>query len=696
MKLGSQSLRRALLGFFAIFCLISLRTSLADEACPNGPLTEDKYCRFFVYYEKNENKKLDPRVADALGVEKSSQTRAIGLVIAISKYPNMDSVNLPAAETDGRRLVQFLIVSQKFDEVILLADEDANQENLTYFLEYYLVNRANNFNGKARLLIAYSGHGRSPTPDVLPAFVLSNAEDYEKPAGMYAMSRLTNHLFKLSTKYFHVLTLVNACFGGGVFTIANAGGNADAFTKPGSYAITAGDEANEVFSLNHTRGSVFFDNIITGVSRGDADLDKSGSYRRQTGEGEIIRTGYTRTMMLASYLTRVFENVNKDLKKDKKTLQISEPWFGPAQKEYARGGFFFLSDMDGYTSQSIPYDAPLKTPTVTLNPIPPSVPSVPGNQWPINTGEGDMIRPPRPLQDIQIASGNPGLLGGLHAGINHTSFGIHPSFKPTPRFNLPPIPKKIILDLEPRIEFPIGPISSIPGRPDIKIFKDPEVYPIHGYDISSADGKINWVKFLDKEEKPRFIYARAVGWRGVDSSFKASFEKIRAGGVDYGAYFKYDFCHTPDYQFKNAKSLVVQDTSMLPVAILLVNPQGENEKQLGCFNQSGLEQVKNDILKFATLVHEYYGKTPIFYGNHNNLSTFLDDRFNKYMVWLGYWGKTNLKYGGSNPWTLWQHSGSLVVAGIGPKMAGEVFFGTEAQYEEFKAGKKNVALAAVK
>ena len=393
MKLGSQSLRRALLGLFAIFCLISLRTSIADEACPNGPIAEGKYCRLFVYYEKNENKKLDPRVGDALGVEKSSQTRAIGLVIAISKYPNMDGVNLPAAETDGRRLAQFLVVSQKFDEVILLADEDANQENLTYFLEDYLPNRANYFNGKARLLIAYSGHGRSPTPDVLAAFVLSNAKDYEKPAGMYAMYRLTENLDLLSKKYFHVLTLVNACFGGGVFTIVSAGGNADAFTKPGSYAITAGDEANEVFSLNHARGSVFFDNIITGVTRGDADLDKSGSYRRQTGEGEIIRTGYTRTMMLASYLTRVFENVNKDLKKDDKNLQISEPWFGPAQKNYARGGFFsftaffFLSDRDGYASLSIPFDAPLKTPTVAFNPIPPSVPSAPGYQWPMSTGE---------------------------------------------------------------------------------------------------------------------------------------------------------------------------------------------------------------------------------------------------------------------------------------------------------------------
>lgn len=694
MELRNQSLRRALLGLFATYCLISLRTSLADDVCPNGPFAEDKYCRLFVYYEKNENKKLEPRVGDALGVDKSSQTRAIGLVIAISKYPNMDGVSLPAAETDGKRLVQFLVVSQKFDEVILLADEDANQENLTYFLEDYLPNRANYFNGKARLLIAYSGHGRSPTPNVQAAFVLSNAKDYEKPDGMYAMSRLTETLDFLSGKYFHILTLVNACFGGGVYTIVNGGGNADAFTKPGSYAITAGDEANEVFSLKSSRGSVFFDNIITAVTRGDADLDKSGSYMRQSGEGETVRTGYTRTMMLASYLTRVFENVNKDLKKDGNDLQISEPWFGPAQKKYARGGFFFLSDSDGYNSLSIP-DAPLKTPTVAFNSIPPSVPSIPDYQ-PMNTGGGDLIRLPRPIQDIRIASVTPDLQAGGYTGRIPTSFGIHPSFTTAPKFNLPPIPKKIVLDIEPKIEFPIGPVSSIPGRPDIKIFKTPDIYPIHGYDLSSADGQIDWEEFIGAEEKPRFVYVRAVGWRGVDSSFKASFEKIRAGGVDYGAYFKYDFCQTPGEQFESAKSLVAQDTSMLPVAILLVNPQVKDVKQLGCFNQSGLKHVKDDILKFAALVQEHYGKTPIFYGNHNNLSVFLDDRFDKYMVWLGYWGKANMKYGGSNPWTLWQHSGSLIVPGIGPKTAGEVFFGTEAQYQEFKAGKTNVALAAVK
>lgn len=59
--------------------------------------------------------------------------------------------------------------------------------------------------------------------------------------------------------------------------------------------------------------------------------------------------------------------------------------------------------------------------------------------------------------------------------------------------------------------------------------------------------------------------------------------------------------------------------------------------------------ARQNILIFAELVKNHYRKTPIFYGNHNNLSNFLDSRFDSYMIWMGFWGKTSVKLGGSNP-----------------------------------------------
>ena len=95
-------------------------------------------------------------------------------------------------------------------------------------------------------------------------------------------------------------------------------------------------------------------------------------------------------------------------------------------------------------------------------------------------------------------------------------------------------------------------------------------------------------------------------------------------------------------------------------------------------------------------IRDSYNKTPLLYGNRNNLSTFVDKRADDFMIWLGSYGASGIQLRGSNPWTLWQYSGTLDVKGVGPKTTGQVFFGTEEQYLLFKRGQANVALKAVK
>jgi lysozyme len=663
--------------------------------CANGAQVEDKYCTLFVYYERDPKKELDSRIADALGITKSSETRAIGLVVAISKYPKIEGADLEAAGVDGRRLVSFLVESQKFDEVIYLSDSDATPANLKYFLSKYLPGRASYFKGKARLLIAYSGHGQAPSKTNVASFVMSNAESFDDPEGVFEMSGLALYLDKLSESYFHVLTLINACFGGNFYLLNSKPGNADSISDPGSYAITAGDEGNEVYALNPARGSVFFDNLINAVTRGDADIDLSQNYQRQSGDGEVIRTGYTRTMMLASYLTRVFGHVNVDIKSAGKNLKLSMPWFGPAQTEYARGGFFFLTDRNGYADFNATRDTKTNSLPSWSRPRPASGRDLGWLSTSISTGQiGQVFSQNNPAKPPLIASAGSALPGATPVafGLPHAPGG---PIQTQSQTQIPPIPGEIKTVAEREFEFPVGPVSSVAGRPDIKIFKPPSVYPISGYDISSADGNIDWDKFLGDKKGPRFVYVRAMGWKSEDKAYAANVVRLKKADVDFGFYVKYNFCKSPEDQLETLKKLVDVDYPMLPPAILLVNPYKEDDLQLACFNSVGIEQVRNNILLFASSLLTAYGKTPVMYGNHNNLSTFLDDRFNAYMIWVGYWGTASVKYGGANPWTLWQYSGTLDSPGIGPRTTGEVFFGTEDQYQLFKAGKGNVALDAV-
>ena len=141
------------------------QTPAYSGVCPNGAPAREKYCNFFVHFNNDSNSPLDIRIAEALEVKTASETRSIGLIVAIDKYPMIPGGDISAAAVDAQRLQDFLIHEQKFDEVILLRNQDATIDNINYFLEDYLVNRPSDFNKKARLLIAYSGHGRFGTAD---------------------------------------------------------------------------------------------------------------------------------------------------------------------------------------------------------------------------------------------------------------------------------------------------------------------------------------------------------------------------------------------------------------------------------------------------------------------------------------------------------------------------------------------------
>lgn len=624
--------------------------------CQNDPakgaqVKDERYCGYFRYYENNPNKSLDTRIADALQIKSSRETRAIGLVIAISTYPKMPGHDLPAAAVDGKRLVDFLINTQQFDEVIALNDDKADYDTIHYFLQEYLPDRASEYGGKARVLITYSGHGRFGGPEVHskknPALVLSAADSMEATTGVYDMTQFYNDIKALagngapdsrSQSAFHVLTLINACFGGEVFTNGQTGGNPDDFPSPGSYAITAGDDHHEVPSLIQDRGSLFFDLVIDGVTSGKADPLYWDSYKTVGDSGTPSDPhGLTRIGSLNTFLTGTYAKIAKERNKLPDPIVLSAPWLGPAQLDVARGGFFFLSDRSA---------TPQPDPAAIYEPKP-------------VVATGVVIAARAPNTDVAF-------------------FGER-------------TPKTVALTL------PAGPISALPSHPDILVFKAPEAYPIRGYDISSNDGKIDWTKF-GQAAHPRFIYARAVGWgvnHGLDGSLKERWQGAKSIDADYGAYVKFDFCLSPKDQLERLLQVVPKDDKALPIAIELVHPLGESQQQLKCLQARGLEVEKSAILQFAAEVHEAYGKIPLLFGNRYNLSQLTDERSEQFMIWMGNYRIQNVKLRGLNPWTLWQYAGDLDVPGIGPNTTGDAFFGTEEQYRDFKIGGVNVAKMAV-
>lgn len=657
-KVGFPLLSLAALGSSPAHCepLPPPHPSTYGGTCPNGaPARLERYCAFFVHFGLGDHP-LPVMVGDFLGVTQASDTRAIGLIIAIDDYPLMKGSNLSAAAVDAQRLQDFLITNQGFDEVIVLRNEHATQENIDYFLRDYLPNHADDFKGpdgqgRARLLIAYTGHGRAETPDAQAAFVLGSASDPKGSVGVYPMTSFTNAVQHLAPHYFHVLTLINTCFGANIFTLGNPGAAATP-TAPGSFVMTAGSTQDEVQALLPKRGSLFFDLIINAVSRGEAD-PTAGQYLVTDGNSTAQPdVSLTLSQPLQSFLTAAFFRINTIQRKaNPRFLAISPPFFGPVQNGMAQGSFFFVSkrpkdDGPGSSLSSLsPYLVPLAQDAVVET-----------------AGVGSLPPPPPPPSPVPL----------------------------TP--------------VETAMSLPIGPISSIKGRPEIKIFKPPVVYPFKGYDLSSADGKIDWSVF-SRNALPQFIYARAVGWAGPDKTFPDRWEHARVLAVDRGAYIKFDFCRSPVEQLKRLEAVLdgSSDGRELPVAIELITPTADQpygQAQLACYRKSGIRNVRRAILDLAQAVATSTGKIPLLKGNSYNLSVLTSETMQQFMIWLDAYGPPEaiakrILLRGRNPWTLWDYARGLSVPGTGEHTTGVAFFGTAAQYAQFRRADVNVGLAAV-
>lgn len=649
--------RAAVAAAAAVTTLLATGAS-AQPACVAGVAAP--YCKSFVHYEPGA-KPLDQRIAEGLGVKTGSETRSIGLIVAVDTYPNLPGANVPAAAVDAQRLTDFLVKDQKFDEVILLQNGVATKDTIDWFLTVYLPSRALDFPSKARLLIAYTGHGTYETGTSRPDFVLSKATSLtDDPADLYQMSAFSANVQGLATKYFHVLSLINACYGGNFFISAMSGGDPNGWNEAGAYALTAGDLKTTVPSINQAWGSVFFDLLIGGVQTGEAD-DEYFRYFATYGEnGEPLQQdGIARTGAVETFLSTAYDRINHDRQGKQAGFEpLSHPFIGLAQPARdTAGGFFFLSSRQAGAFN-------MKQSVLQKYAYPPR----PGGPA-AAPGSFGLVPESMPMSGSSTLASATGYAGG------QTPSGVAaPS----------------------AMELPIGPVSSVKGHPEIKVFKPPELYPTRGFDLSAADGAVDMAQ-VGRSEHPKFMYARAIGWSGPDRSFDSRWAAYAGQGVDRGAYLKYDFCRTPAQQLQTFSKVLPPDPSNLPPAIELVTPeQNLDPGEFACWKSSGPENAKRSILQLASIIETAYGKRPLLAGNSYNLGVLTDDRSDRYMLWLHAYGKQtgSMTLKGRNPWTLWQYSGSLDVRGVGPATTGDVFFGTAEQYKAFKLGTANVGLQA--
>ena len=161
---------------------------------------------------------------------------------------------------------------------------------------------------------------------------------------MVTLGELKSKFDDISTNSFHFLALINACYAGGVFSVAVPGGNIDDTHSRSAYAMTASSDSDLAWSFGGPAdGSVFFDALLEGLRSGSAD-PLSFTMVDETGE-KVVRGGIIRLGALNSYMVARFEswrNGGIELPGDN---VLSLPWLGSIAPPttISRGGFFFVS-----------------------------------------------------------------------------------------------------------------------------------------------------------------------------------------------------------------------------------------------------------------------------------------------------------------------------------------------------------------
>jgi tetratricopeptide (TPR) repeat protein len=296
---------------FSVTALLSASVSVRADKFPDFLAAE--YQQYFARY--SDNRTLPEQMLNAAGFTPKEYGRGFALIAGVSKYPNMTGSgrDLPPAAEDVRKLLNYLTVYEKFDEVVVLKDTQVTEANLSYFLQRYFPRRLQQF-PKSRFLFAYSGHGT--TVNNRGYILTSEARNLSDNFDGISMTTLRAMFQQIIDSGFHVLALINACYSGD-FLKRSFGDTHYIPRYAGAHAITAGGTQELTWHDGSVgTGSIFFEKFF-------AALDG------RAGGGDIVTVDD-----LAAYLRREVR-ISTD--------QQQNPLPGDLSRDGSLGGFFFFN-----------------------------------------------------------------------------------------------------------------------------------------------------------------------------------------------------------------------------------------------------------------------------------------------------------------------------------------------------------------
>jgi lysozyme len=203
----------------------------------------------------------------------------------------------------------------------------------------------------------------------------------------------------------------------------------------------------------------------------------------------------------------------------------------------------------------------------------------------------------------------------------------------------------------------------------------PSNYKIHGIDVSSYQGKIDWQRVKNMREDSvhiTFAYIKATeGILLVDPYFQRNWREAPKAGIACGAYHYFRPRFSGKWQARFFLQNVKTQKGFLPAVVDI--------EELDGVRPAKMRQELNDFLK---QVEAKTNVKPIIYSGLTFYQDYLQGYFDDYNLWIAHYYKPQLSIGRAIDWKFWQHSDKANVNGIHHVVDFDVFNGDSLAFKK--------------
>ena len=203
-------------------------------------------------------------------------------------------------------------------------------------------------------------------------------------------------------------------------------------------------------------------------------------------------------------------------------------------------------------------------------------------------------------------------------------------------------------------------------------------YPVHGVDVSSWQGRIDW-KALE-EQDVEFAYIKATEGSGhVDRCFAENWRAVSETDIRAGAYHFFSFESPGKTQAENFIAAVPVVSDALPPVVDL-EYYGSHES-----NPLPAERIVPELRDLLDALEKHYGKRPMIYVTELSYLQYIYSYFDDYDIWF----RSVVTDPPEGNWRFWQYTNRERLNGYDGRekfIDMNVFLGTAEEWERFVSG----------